>query len=117
MRADLARLLSPDGNIAAFGDNLFVDMDLSEAHLPAGTLLRVGAALCAVTPLPHDGCTKFSRRAVPEELRLTAARDLRGLRVRGLHLRVIEDGAVRLGDPIRIVARPVEGEQNPAPVP
>lgn len=61
MRADVAGLMAQDGDIARFGDNLFVDMDLSLENLPAGTQVRVGSARCEVTPLPHNGLQQIQR--------------------------------------------------------
>ncbi len=83
------------------GDQLYVDLDLSEASLPAGTRLRVGDALVEVTEPPHTGCAKFSARFGSEALRLANSPEGRALRLRGLHVRVIEAGTVREGDAIR----------------
>ena len=38
------------------GDQLFVDLDLSEENLPAGTRLKIGGAEIEVTSIPHTGC-------------------------------------------------------------
>src|SRR5262245_3500350 len=37
------------------GDQLFVDMDLSDANLPPGTRLRLGTAVIEVSAEPHTG--------------------------------------------------------------
>src|SRR5688572_12350429 len=45
------------------GDNLIVDLDLSEANLPAGSRLQIGNdVILEVTAEEHTGCHKFSRR-------------------------------------------------------
>src|SRR6202022_2662919 len=44
------------------GDQLYVDLDLSDANLPAGTQLAIGSAVIEVTPVPHTGCAKFVER-------------------------------------------------------
>src|SRR5262244_519493 len=44
------------------GDQLYIDMDLSAANLPAGTRLALGAAVIEVTAPPHLGCQKFVAR-------------------------------------------------------
>ena len=44
------------------GDQLYVDLDLSEANLPAGTRLAIGGAVIEVTAEPHTGCAQFSQR-------------------------------------------------------
>jgi hypothetical protein len=46
-----------------FGDNLFVDLDISAANLPCGSRLRVGDAIVEVTPKPHNGFSKFASSA------------------------------------------------------
>jgi hypothetical protein len=38
------------------GDQLYLDMDLSEENLPAGSQLSIGSAVIEVTPPPHTGC-------------------------------------------------------------
>jgi MOSC domain-containing protein YiiM len=83
------------------GDQLYVDLDLSEANLPAGTRLAVGTALVEVTEPPHTGCAKFSARFGSEALRLANSPEGRALRLRGLHVRVLEPGVVRPGDAVR----------------
>ena len=83
------------------GDQLYVDLDLSESSLPAGTRLRIGTALVEVTEPPHTGCAKFSARFGSEALRVANSPEGRALRLRGLHVRVLEAGTVRPGDAIR----------------
>jgi hypothetical protein len=82
------------------GDQLYVDLDLSEANLPAGTRLALGTAVVEVTPPPHTGCAKFSARFGSEGLRFVNTPEGRALRLRGLHARVIEAGVVHPGDAV-----------------
>lgn len=102
MRADVARLCAGDDDLARFGDNLFVALDLSEAHLPAGTRLAIGGALLEVTAKPHTGCSKFRRRGGDAALRLTLDPRWVHERLRGIHARVIVGGEVRRGDVIEV---------------
>src|SRR5213593_3868872 len=44
------------------GDQLFIDMDLSKANLPAGSRISIGTAILEVTAPPHTGCHKFVAR-------------------------------------------------------
>jgi len=83
------------------GDQLYVDLDLSVANLPAGTRLAVGAAVIEVTEPPHTGCAKFSARFGSEALRFVNSPEGRSLRLRGLNARVTEPGVVRAGDAVR----------------
>lgn len=103
MRWDVAKLMHPQPEI--LGDNLFASLDTSAENLPPGTVVRVGAALCAVTPKPHTGCSKFQKRVGKDALKLTRAEDWRAHQLRGVHLRVLERGEVRLGDEIQVVQR------------
>ena len=86
---------------ALAGDQLYVDLDLSEASLPAGTRLAVGTAVLEVTDEPHTGCAKFRARFGSAALRLVNGAEHRHLRLRGLNARVVEPGVVRRGDAIR----------------
>src|SRR5215216_898738 len=44
------------------GDQLYMDMDLSDDNLPPGTRLAIGSAVIEVSAAPHSGCRKFSDR-------------------------------------------------------
>ncbi|HEY1322336.1 MAG TPA: hypothetical protein VGF32_18915, partial [Streptosporangiaceae bacterium] len=71
------------------GDQLYVDLDLSPANLPAGTRLAVGTAVIEVSEEPHLGCAKFATRFGTEALRFVNSRTGRGLRLRGLNARIV----------------------------
>ena len=55
--ADLVATCRSAGTLA--GDQLYIDLDLSPANLPAGTHLAIGAAVVQVTTEPHTGCKNF----------------------------------------------------------
>jgi hypothetical protein len=105
MRVDVATLIANGQELSLFGDNLLVDLDLSDENLPPGTRLRLGGALLEVTPEPHDGCVKFRQRFGGDALRLTAEKLRRHQHLRGIYLRVVEAGDVAVGDPIEVVSR------------
>lgn len=86
------------------GDQLFVDLDLSEANLPPGTRLAIGPAIIEVTAEPHTGCGKFVSRFGVDAVRFVNSPTGRELRLRGLNARVVAGGAVRPGDPVRRLA-------------
>ena len=86
---------------ALAGDQLYVDFDISEQNLPAGTRLSVGAAVVEVTAEPHTGCAKFHARFGGDAHRFVNHRTNRHLRLRGLNAKVVEAGTVRPGDAIR----------------
>ena len=112
IRRDVAELLANGQPISHAGDNLYVDLDLSAANLPAGTRLRVGEALVEMTPEPHDGCIKFKGRFGGEALRFVSQRSHRDQNLRGVYWRVIEDGDVAVGDAVRVLRR---GASTPRP--
>lgn len=87
------------------GDQLYVDLDLGIANLPAGTRLALGDAVIEVTEPAHTGCAKFSARFGSEALRFVNSPDGRALRLRGLNARVVQPGTVRRGDAIRLMLR------------
>lgn len=82
------------------GDQLHVDLDLSEDNLPAGSRLRIGSAVIEITAQPHTGCAKFSARFGMEALRFVNSPAGRQLRLRGANARVVEPGVVHVGDTI-----------------
>jgi MOSC domain-containing protein YiiM len=105
MRADVARLMANGQPLSLFGDNLLVELDLSEENLPTGSRLRVGGALVEVTPKPHTGCLKFRQRVGADALRLTADPAFRDQRLRGIYVRVVETGEVAVGDAVEVLSR------------
>ena len=83
------------------GDQLYLDMDLSEENTPAGTRLALGSAAIEVTPPPHLGCQKFVARFGREAMKFVNSPVGRQLHLRGVNARVIEGGIIRLGDVAR----------------
>jgi MOSC domain-containing protein YiiM len=82
------------------GDNLLVDLDLSEGNLPPGTRLSVGSALLEITDVPHKGCKKFAERFGVDATRFVNARDNLRLHLRGIYARIVEPGVVAVGDTV-----------------
>lgn len=103
MQIGVAELIANGQSISMFGDNLFIDLDLSAANLPVGTRLRAGSAILEVTPEPHDGCLKFKGRFGSDALRLVARKETRERNLRGIYLTVVEDGDVAPGDPVEVI--------------
>ncbi len=85
------------------GDQLYVDFDLSEDNLPAGTRLAVGEALIEVTAIPHTGCAKFIDRYGLAAQRWVNSQTGRRLRLRGINTRVVKPGTIRVGDRVKKV--------------
>lgn len=83
------------------GDQLFLDLDLSENNLPAGTRLTIGSAVIEVTPLPHLGCHKFVARFGQDAMRFVNSPLGRELHLRGINAKVVTPGSIRVGDAVR----------------
>jgi MOSC domain-containing protein YiiM len=105
MRRDVAELIAGGQPLTIFGDNLFVDLDISAANLPLGTRVRVGGAIVEVTPKPHNGCHKFKGRFGDDALRFVQAPPTRDQNLRGIYWKVVEGGDAAVGDPIEVVSR------------
>ena len=80
------------------GDQLYVDMDLSEENVPAGTRLSLGSAVIEVTPPPHLGCQKFVARFGLDAMKFVNSPLGRQLHLRGVNAKVIAAGTIRIGD-------------------
>ena len=83
------------------GDQLYVDLDLSAANLPPGTLLELGSAQIEITDQPHTGCGKFVRRFGLDAMKFVNTEVGRELNLRGIYARIVTGGTVRRGDAIR----------------
>ena len=106
MRRDVAELLANGQPLTLFGDSLFVDFDISLGNLPIGSRLRVGEAVVEVTPMPHNGCSKFKARFGADALFFVNAKPTRHLNLRGIYWKVVEAGEVSVGAPIQVLSRP-----------
>ena len=109
MQTGVAEMVANGQSLALFGDNLFVDLDLSVANLPIGSRLRVGEAVVEVTPMPHDGCHKFNTRFGSNALRFVNTKPTRHLNLRGIYWRTIEAGEIEVGSSVQVLSRPVPG--------
>lgn len=83
------------------GDQLYIDMDLSEENMPAGTRLSLGSATIEVTPPPHLGCQKFVARFGMEAMRFVNSPLGKQLHLRGVNAKVVQSGIIRVGDVAR----------------
>jgi MOSC domain-containing protein YiiM len=107
MNARVALLVAgqPDRRQLA-GDQLYVDLDLSQENIPSGTRLELGSAVVEITSPPHLGCNKFAERFGPDARRFVNSQVGRQLRLRGVNARIVVAGTVRVGDTIRKLSAP-----------
>jgi MOSC domain-containing protein YiiM len=87
------------------GDQLYLDLDLSMENLPAGAQVAIGPAIIQISAEPHTGCKKFLARFGPEAVDFVNSTDGKQMRLRGLNARIIQPGAVRVGDVVKILPR------------
>ena len=85
------------------GDQLYVDLDLSCANLPAGTGLAIGSAIIEVTGQPHTGCGKFQSRFGTDATKFVNSPVGRELNLRGINARVVQPGVIQAGDIVKKV--------------
>jgi hypothetical protein len=104
INARLIALVSPDpARRPLAGDQLHLDLDLSDDNLPPGTRLAIGTAVIEVSEQPHQGCQKFSSRFGLEALRFVNSPVGQRMRLRGLNARVVQPGTITRGDTVRKV--------------
>lgn len=106
-------IAGPPERVAVAGDQVYVDLDLSEDNLPPGTALTFGSAVLEVTAKPHLGCAKFRARFGGDALRFVNGIEGRKLRLRGINTRILRSGTARVGDVV-FVDRPAGLTRAPA---
>ena len=102
MNARVAGLLAQDADRwQLFGDQLYIDFELSEANLPSGARLALGDAVIEVTPVDHTGCKKFAERFGVDAVKFVSTPEGKALRLRGMYAKVVQPGPIRAGDMVR----------------
>lgn len=86
------------------GDQLFIDLDLSNENVPAGSQLKIGSAIIEVTEIPHTGCKKFVSRFGLDAMKFVNSSVGRELNLRGINAKVVKSGQIKLGDIVERVA-------------
>lgn len=102
MNARVIALLARDeARWSLAGDQLYIDMDLSEDNIPPGTRLALGSAVIEVSAQPHTGCKKFSSRFGMDAIKFVNSPEGKQLHLRGLNTRVIQPGTIHVGDALK----------------
>ena len=84
------------------GDNLIVDLDLSEENLPVGSHLEIGDhVVLEITAESHTGCGAFARRYGLQAREFVNSPRWKPLHLRGRYGRVIHGGTIQVGDTVR----------------
>lgn len=83
------------------GDPIVADLEMTEANLPVGTLIRAGTAVLRVSNVPNNGCVKWKARYGADAMSWITA-DL-SLRLRGVLCSVEVDGEVALADRLQVL--------------
>lgn len=86
---------------ALAGDQFYVDLDLSDDNLPVGTRLSFGSAILEVSPIPHNGCKKFTERFGIDAVKFVNSPMGKQLHLRGINAKVVQAGTVRVGDTVK----------------
>jgi MOSC domain-containing protein YiiM len=106
MNARVLRLIAgEESRMALAGDNLIVDLDLSEGNIPVGQKLAIGEVVLEVTDLPHTGCSKFQARYGKACRQFINAPNHAKLHLRGLYARVLQAGQIQVGDRVHKFTR------------
>jgi hypothetical protein len=98
MSSVVAEIIANGQSLELFGDNLFVDADFELPMFPIGSQWQLGGAILQVSSEPHNGCSKFKQRFGVDALKITALKNNRSLRLRGIYVFVISSGQVTVGD-------------------
>ncbi len=101
----LRQIAGHDEAVPLAGDNLIVDLDLSEENLPPGSRLAIGPdVVVLVNGEPHTGCEKFQARyGADARAFMNNARGTQ-LHLRGRYGRIITGGSINVGDTVRKLA-------------
>ena len=85
------------------GDQLYIDLDLSDENLPPGARLAIGSAIIEVTAEPHTGCKKFVERFGLEAMKFVNSGLGKKINLRGINAKVIQSGQIATNNLVRKV--------------
>ncbi len=88
--------------MALAGDNVIVDLDLSEANLPPGTVLAIGTCELEISNDPHRPCRLFENRYGVGAVKRVKRGNAKGARTRGVLATCVKAGTIHRGDAIEV---------------
>jgi MOSC domain-containing protein YiiM len=95
----LRQIAGQEDDMCLAGDNLIVDLDLSECNLPAGSQIAIGSeVVLEITDQSHTGCTKFAGRYGQDARAFANNQRGKELHLRGRYSRIVRGGKIRIGD-------------------
>jgi MOSC domain-containing protein YiiM len=98
----LRQIAGSEDTLCLAGDNLIVDLDLSEANLPAGSRLAIGdSVILEISSKPHTGCSKLESRYGRDARTFMNNKRGKALHLRGRYGFVVTGGQIALGDAVR----------------
>lgn len=98
----LRQIAGNEDALCLAGDNLIVDLDLSEVNLRAGSQLAIGdQVVLEISDLPHTGCEKFASRYGHDVRSFTNNACGKSLHLRGRYARVVVGGTITVGQIVR----------------
>ncbi len=102
----LRQIAGHEDAVPLAGDNLIVDLDLSEENLPPGSRLAIGAeVVLEINGQPHTGCSKFQTRyGADARAFMNNTRGMQ-LHLRGRYGSIVTGGSIAAGDNVRVLAR------------
>lgn len=83
------------------GDQLYIDLDLSDENLPIGSRIAIGSAILEITPIPHNGCKKFTERFGIDAVKFVNSIIGKTLHLRGINAKIIQSGSIKAGDVVK----------------
>jgi len=105
MNARILKLIAGEERAMGLaGDNLIVDLDLSEKNFPAGSQLQIGeSVVIEFTSQPHTGCRKFALRYGQAAKEFINGSVGKPLNLRGRYARILSSGTIQQGDLVKKV--------------
>ncbi|HQU82085.1 MAG TPA: hypothetical protein PKY59_03120 [Pyrinomonadaceae bacterium] len=102
MNSRIAEILAQDNHRRKLaGDQLFIDLDLTDENLPVGTKLQIGSAILETTSVPHNGCKKFVERFGLDAMKFVNSPVGKKYHLRGIYAKIIKSGMIRQGDSVK----------------